>query len=206
LDRPAAELVRASALSAHCPTMLRQSATAQATCLSSCLIHPHPRPFTSGHPGRVRAGHGRWRTSVNAGQHWWKACWGQPLASSNLASSATLTCNDALGSCCALRYIPTHVSHFLSQLSPGHMSHSGQTGVVACWDDSRCTWSGTSRTYLNGTAHAAESCAGKLPGRARTARLAHGMPLPKVFKATSEPPIGAAGTAVGQPPAVPISG
>jgi len=31
----------------------------------------------------------------------------------------------------ALRYIPRHVSHFLSQLSPGHMSYSGQTGVVA---------------------------------------------------------------------------
>ena len=28
-------------------------------------------------------------TLVNAGQHCWKACWGQPLASSNLASSAT---------------------------------------------------------------------------------------------------------------------
>ena len=34
---------------------------------------------------------------MNAGQHCWKACWGQPLASSNLASSATLTCYDALG-------------------------------------------------------------------------------------------------------------
>ena len=37
----------------------------------------------------VSAGRGRWRTPVNAGQHCWKACWGQPLASSNLASSAT---------------------------------------------------------------------------------------------------------------------
>ena len=42
---------------------------------------------------------------VNIGQHCWKACWGQPLASSNLASSATLTCGDALqpGSLSALR-------------------------------------------------------------------------------------------------------
>jgi hypothetical protein len=31
---------------------------------------------------------------VNTGQHCWKACWGQPLASSNLASSATLTCKN----------------------------------------------------------------------------------------------------------------
>ena len=37
----------------------------------------------------VSPGHGRWRTPVNAGQHCWKACWGQPLRSSNLLSSAT---------------------------------------------------------------------------------------------------------------------
>ena len=58
-------------------------------CLSFCLIHPRPGPFTGAHPDRVCAVHERWRTLVNAGQHYWKACWGQPLASSNLASSAT---------------------------------------------------------------------------------------------------------------------
>jgi hypothetical protein len=47
-------------------------------CLSFCLIHPSPGPFTSDRPRHVRAGHGRWRTVVNAGQHCWKACWGQP--------------------------------------------------------------------------------------------------------------------------------
>jgi hypothetical protein len=57
-------------------------------------IHPRPPPFTGGHPSRVRAGRGRWRTPVNAGQHCWKACWVQALASSNLASSATLTCRN----------------------------------------------------------------------------------------------------------------
>ena len=61
-------------------------------CLSFCLIHLRPGPFTCDHPSRVRAGHGRWRTPVNTGQHCWKACWGQPLRSSNLLSSATLTC------------------------------------------------------------------------------------------------------------------
>ena len=67
-------------------------------CLSFCLIHPRPGPFTDVHPDRVCAVRGRWRTPVNAGQHCWKACWGQPLASSNLASSATLTCkNPGLG-------------------------------------------------------------------------------------------------------------
>jgi hypothetical protein len=40
-----------------------------------------------------------------------------------------LTC-DALRSVRALRYTPQHLSHFLSQLSPGHMPHSGQTGMT----------------------------------------------------------------------------
>jgi len=59
--------------------------------LSFGLIHPRPPLFTGGHPDRVRAVRGRWQTPVNAGQHCWKACWGQPLRSSNLLSSATLT-------------------------------------------------------------------------------------------------------------------
>src|SRR5215471_4815007 len=37
----------------------------------------------------VVPGHGRSRPAVNGEAHCWKACWGQPLASSNLASSAT---------------------------------------------------------------------------------------------------------------------
>jgi hypothetical protein len=57
--------------------------------LSFGLIHPRPGPFTGGHPDRVCAVRGRWRTPVNAMQHCWKACWGQPLRSSNLLSSAT---------------------------------------------------------------------------------------------------------------------
>ena len=47
-------------------------------CLSFCLIHPRPGPFTDVHPDRVCAVRGRWRTPVNAGQHCWKACWGNP--------------------------------------------------------------------------------------------------------------------------------
>jgi len=35
-----------------------------ASCLSFCLIRPRPPPFTSGRPGRVQAGRGRWRTPV----------------------------------------------------------------------------------------------------------------------------------------------
>ena len=59
-----------------------------ASCLSFCLIHPRPGPFTSVRSDSVCAVRGRWRTPVNEGQHCWKACWGQPLRSSNLLSSA----------------------------------------------------------------------------------------------------------------------
>jgi hypothetical protein len=127
--------------------------------LISSLIHPRPAPFTDGRHESVRAGHGRWRPPVNAGQHCWKACWGQPLASSNLASSATLTCDDALRPGSPAAPSPERMSHFLSQLSPGHMSYSGQTDLVAELDDSCCAWSGTSRTRMNRAAHAAKSCA-----------------------------------------------
>src|SRR6266487_1453364 len=37
------------------------------------VIHPRPAPFSGGHPDRVRAGRGRWRTVVDARQHCWKA-------------------------------------------------------------------------------------------------------------------------------------
>jgi hypothetical protein len=71
------------------PPPCRPVVSRLAPCLSFCLIHPRPGPFTDVHPDRVCAVRGRWRTPVNAGQHCWKACWGQPLASSNLLSSAT---------------------------------------------------------------------------------------------------------------------
>ena len=45
-------------------------------------------------PVTVIPGHGRPRPVLNAEAHTWKACWGQPLASSNLASSAT--CDQAI--------------------------------------------------------------------------------------------------------------
>ena len=38
------------------------------------LIHPRPAPFTSGHEPLVRAGHGPWRTVVNGGAQYSKAC------------------------------------------------------------------------------------------------------------------------------------
>ena len=67
------------------------------SCLSFCLIHLRPQLFTGGRHERIRPVHGRWRTPANADQHYWKACWGQPLRSSNLLSSATLTCKNTGG-------------------------------------------------------------------------------------------------------------
>ena len=85
--------------------------------LSFGLIHPRTGPFTGGHPDRVRAVRGRWRTPVNAMRHCWKACWGQPLRSSNLLSSAAPTCDDAHGSRSLGALHRQRVSHFLSLLS-----------------------------------------------------------------------------------------
>ena len=72
--------------------------------LSFGLIHPRTGPFTGDHPDRVRAARGRWRTPVNAMQHCWKACWGQPLASSNLASPPRCPAHLAGGSLGAARH------------------------------------------------------------------------------------------------------
>jgi hypothetical protein len=137
--------------------------------LSQFLSHSRPGPFTSVRSDRVCAVHGRWRTSVNAGQHYWKACWGQPLGSSNLYPPPPLTCDDAHGSCSRAALHPKHVSHFVFQLSPDLISYSGQIGVMARRDGARCAWSGTSRTYLNGMAHAAKSCAS-----GQSAKFQHG--------------------------------
>jgi hypothetical protein len=50
-----------------------------------------PATYTTGEDA---AGREPWRTLVNAGVHCWKACKGQPFRSSNLLSSATLTCKN----------------------------------------------------------------------------------------------------------------
>ncbi len=58
------------------------------------LIQLRPAPFTPVRPATPGAGSRRTRLPVNTGTQTWKACWGQPLASSNLASSAALTSHD----------------------------------------------------------------------------------------------------------------
>ena len=126
-----------------------------ASCLSSCLIHVRAAPFTSDRPSHVRAGHGRWRTAVNAGQHCWKACWVQALASSNLASSATLTWKNSAGRRLRMTDGPPGGLKCgpLSGLDSEPRKYRGQT-------QPRCsTWSWMPWTGLNGRTHAAEACA-----------------------------------------------
>jgi hypothetical protein len=65
------------------------------------------------------AGHGRTRPAMNAGAHTWKACWVQALASSNLASSAMLTCDNAPSSHAPVVLIPRFVSVFVHECRPG---------------------------------------------------------------------------------------
>ena len=121
-------------------------------CLSFCLIHPRPGPFTDVHPDRVCAVRGRWRMPVNAGQHCWKACWVQALASSNLASSATLTCKN------------TRRDRWQDEASRSRgliwWAHFPAALRAAADIIHRCcAWSRASRMGLNGGAHAAEACA-----------------------------------------------
>ena len=119
-------------------------------CLSFCLIHPRPGPFTDFHPVRVCAVRERWRTPVNAGQHRWKACWGQPLRSSNLLSSATLTSKTLYRD----RWhpgVPGRVVSFSGlNLSVARPLHRMRRNYLAR--------SRASRPALNREQHAAEAC------------------------------------------------
>ena len=75
------------------PPHMNRSLVEPTTVVSVLVsIHPGPAPFTGGHPDDVRARHERSGTPLNAGQHCWKACKGQTFRSSNLLSSAMLTC------------------------------------------------------------------------------------------------------------------
>ena len=61
-----------------------------ASCSSRC-IRPCPWAFRSIRSGRRTPGQQGFWSPLDAVAHAWKACWGQPLTSSNLVSSARLT-------------------------------------------------------------------------------------------------------------------
>src|SRR5215475_14397045 len=102
---------------------------------------------------------------VNAGQHCWKACWGQPPASSNLASSAVLTCKDTGGWQLASGLIVFPWAHL--------RAHPYRCEPCRCrYLPYGCAWSETSRTCMNAGVHAAEACALSLrAGRDRDPRV-----------------------------------
>ena len=98
----------------------------------SFVLHPRSPPFISGHPGRVWAVHGRWRTPVNVGQHCWKACWRQLIRSSNLLSSVMLTCGNASRGGRQAGAPEQRLSHFLAQfLAQFRASIGGVPGIAA---------------------------------------------------------------------------
>src|SRR5215468_3043088 len=66
-----------------------------ASWLSLWLIHPRPGTFTGGRGPRVRAGHEHWRTVVNGGAQYSKACEGASLPWVQIPPPPPLTCNDA---------------------------------------------------------------------------------------------------------------
>jgi hypothetical protein len=67
-------------------------------CLSFCLIHPRPQPFTGGHPARIRAVHVLWRPVVDGASQSSKACEGPPAAT-RTQGAATAPRRTALITC-----------------------------------------------------------------------------------------------------------
>ena len=67
--------------------------------LSLWLIHPRPEPFTGGRGQPVLAGHERWRTVVNGGAQYSKACEGASLPWVQIPPPLPLTCDDASPLC-----------------------------------------------------------------------------------------------------------
>ncbi len=121
-------------------------------------IWAHSRPSELVHrrpTAAFRAAHGRWRPLGNAGQHCWKACWGQPLASSNLASSAALNCKDTRGWASLNGLIVCQWAHSLAQFRfRFRTSKRCPVGFVI----PVCPSHRHLRTARNREAHAAEAC------------------------------------------------
>jgi hypothetical protein len=126
--------------------------------------------------GRANASRRRRRPAVNTDPQTWKACWVHALASSNLASSATLACRNTQDErrqdcldvkiCLSFVSVPDHEMFFLA----GPRRCDGRVSAAVS-PDHRHPGPG-----LNGEAHARESCAriaaGPRRGRSACARNA----------------------------------
>ena len=98
---------RADSLRTRCPRRCKHAAARERACASGLVgrrshswshsstfrVVRHV-PTSTGSPGR-----GPCRPSVNSAAHAWKACWGQPLKSSNLLSSARVTRDNVRSAC-----------------------------------------------------------------------------------------------------------
>jgi hypothetical protein len=79
----------------HGSLPLQRRLADQRLWLSLCLIHPRPRPFTSGHGPLVHAGQGRSRPVVNSGAQSSKACEGATPPWVQIPPPPPLTKHDA---------------------------------------------------------------------------------------------------------------
>jgi len=108
-------------------------------------VHRRPRP-------PARAGHGRWRTVVNAGAQYSKACEGASLPWVQIPPPPPLTCENTGSWQPPGGYRGTPLAHLcgsvMSRVRPAAGISRG------C-----CAWSRTSWTGVTGVAHAAEACA-----------------------------------------------
>jgi hypothetical protein len=85
---------RPALVGSHGPLPLQRRLADQRLWLSLCLIHPRPRPFTSGHGLPVRAGQLRSRPVVNSGAQYSKACEGATLPWVQIPPPPLLTCEN----------------------------------------------------------------------------------------------------------------
>jgi hypothetical protein len=147
--------------------------------LSFGLIHPRPPPFTGGHRDRVRAVGGRWRTPVNGGAQYSKACEGASLPWVQIPPPPPLTWDDTgvlaqasgCSRCVCLIFWPhCRPSRQSSRLRaaavlPGHAGHEASLYGSAHARES-CAWNHTEPP--GATAPLSAGLSTELPGRRHT--------------------------------------
>jgi hypothetical protein len=136
----------------HGPLPLQRRLADQRLWLSLCPIHPRPEPFAGVRGLPVRAGQERWRTVVNGGAQYSKACEGASLPWVQIPPPPPLTCKNTgswqpPGGCLGTPWLIN-----LSQLGVA-------CGAAAGINRGCCAWSRTPWTGVTGEAHAAEACA-----------------------------------------------
>ena len=180
------------------PEGRHQGSSGQGLWLSLWLIHPRPGLFTGGRGLPVRAGHERWRTVVNAGAQYSKACEGASLPWVQIPPPPPLTCDDANPRACSVATGTAVVSvlgHKWSQLIgpryPRLAASDPNSGPCSAadviWEQTRQVSVGAGRSPHRGRrtrqagcrlpslrrgrrayVHAAEACTPAVQGRSRS--------------------------------------